>query len=109
MTIAPRTSMHREAHSMTPRTAATVSLLPGMFPPVAYLPGHASVGLWHKPPALEALLVVVAVAVAVALGQLKWVARHFLVRDKAQKVGQAVEARPPLVVGADDVPRGFVR
>jgi hypothetical protein len=39
------------------------------------------------------------------LGSFDFVTGHLLVRNETEKVGNAIEAGPPLVVGADDVPR----
>src|SRR5262249_40275503 len=38
------------------------------------------------------------------VGQLRLLLRHLFVGNEAQKMANAVEARPPLVVGADNVP-----
>src|SRR6185437_9176780 len=50
-------------------------------------------------------IILLAVTVSLlALGQLHLVARHRLVRDMAEEMRDDVQARAPLVVGADDVP-----
>src|SRR6516164_6222521 len=102
MTVAPRISMARAVHSMTARMTPTVSL-PGMAAPVSPT-RRPSVFLRHERPALEDRLVVV-LPVCRSLGQLDLLPGHFLVRNQAEEVRDAVQAGTPLVVRADDVPR----
>src|SRR5262245_33017303 len=65
---------------------------------------NVSIGLGHEIPALQRNLVI-EFSVVRPLRQLDLRRRHFLVWDRAQDMRDAVEARPPLVVGAHDMPR----
>src|SRR5215510_8079350 len=80
-----------------PRTASDIPCPPSLLSPT-------SPALWHQLYAFKACQIVVSI-VHYAVGKLRLLPRHLAVGNEAQQVADAIEARLPLVVRTDDIPR----